>query len=94
MALNKNIKAFVLHISFLRLRSKMKIHLARKVQITLLLAKKVIVPAKYLDLADVFSEESANVLPKQTKANKHAIKLEQDKKLPYKPINSLGPIKL
>ena len=30
----------------------------------LLLAKKVIIPAKYLDFADVFLEESANILSK------------------------------
>ena len=38
MALNKNIKAFVVFVSFLKL--KINIHLARKAQIALLLAKK------------------------------------------------------
>ena len=45
----------------------------------LLLTKKVIGPAKYSDFANVFSEESANVLSKQTKINKHAITLEESK---------------
>ena len=40
------------------------------------MAKKVIVPAEYLDSADVFLKESANILQEQTRANKHAIKLK------------------
>ena len=35
----------------------------------LVLAKKVTVPAKYLDFADVFLEKSANILPEQTGVN-------------------------
>ena len=60
MALNENIKAFVMHIS--SIGSKITIHLVRKAQMALLLAKKIIVPAKHLDFADIFSEKSANVL--------------------------------
>ena len=66
-ALDKTLKAFVIHIS--SLGSRMPIHPARKAQLTLLLAKKVIVIAKYLDFANVFLEELANILPKQTSAN-------------------------
>ena len=62
VAFNENIRAFVVHVSFLSLRSKMTIYLARKVRIVLLLVKKVIVSAKYLDFADVFLEESTNIL--------------------------------
>ena len=60
----------------------------------MLLAKKVIVPAKYLDFANVFLEESANVLLKQIGVNEHAIKLEKSKQLPYRPIYSLRPVEV
>ena len=79
MALDENIKAFVLHMSFLSLRSKMTIHLAREVQIALLLAKKETVLAEYADFANVFLEKSVAVLSKQTGINKYAIKLVEDK---------------
>ena len=59
--------------------SKITIYLARKAQIALLITKKVTVPAKYSDYADVFSKKSAKVLPKQTCINEYTIKLEEDK---------------
>ena len=74
VSLDKNIKAFVVHVSSLELR--ITIYLARKAQMAFLLAEKVIVPAKYLDVADVFSKKSANILAKQTRVNEHVIKLE------------------
>ena len=70
----------------------MTIHPAKEAQLALLLAEKVSAPIKDLDFADVFLEKSANVLPEQTKANEHAIKLEIGKQLSYKPIYSLGPV--
>ena len=82
----------MVYVSSLGLR--ITIHLAKKIQMALLLAKKVTVLAKYSDFADVFSKKSANVLLKQTKANKHAIKLEKSKQLFYGPIYSLGLVKL
>ena len=60
--LNENIEAFVVYVSFLELR--IIIHLAKKTQMALLLVEKVAVPAEYLDFADVFLEESANILLK------------------------------
>ena len=60
----------------------------------LLLAKKVTIPAKYSDFADIFLEESANVLPEQTGANEHTIELKKGKQPPYEPIYSLGPVEL
>ena len=51
-------------------------------------------PTEYLDFADVFLEKSANVLPKRTGVNEHAIKLEEGKQPPYGPIYSLGPVEL
>ena len=92
MALNENIKAFIVHVSSLGLRNT--IHQARKAQMALLLAKVVTVLAKYLDFADVFLKESSNILPKQIKVNEHVIELENGKQLPYKPIYSLKPVKL
>ena len=82
----------MLHVSSLRLTITM--HLVRKVQLALLLAKKVTVPTRYLDFADVFSEKSANVFPEQTKANEHVIKVEKGKQLSYRPIYSLGRLSL
>ena len=45
----------------------------------LLLAKKVIVFAKYWDFADTFLKKSINVFSERAKVNKHAIKLEEGK---------------
>ena len=76
------------------LGSKITIDLAKKAQMALLLAKKVIVPVKYLDFADFFLKKSANILPKQIGVNKFAIRLQKDKQLPYGPIYNLGPVEL
>ena len=54
----------------------------------------VAIPAEYSDFKDVFSKESAAVLPEHTKINTHAINLEEGKQLPYGPIYSLGPVEL
>ena len=43
------------------------------------MAKKVTVPAEYSDFANVFLEESANILSEQTGVNEHAIELEEGK---------------
>ena len=56
VALDEHIEAFVVHVSSLSLGSKMTIHPAWKAQIALLLAKKVTIPAKYLEFADAFSK--------------------------------------
>ena len=45
----------------------------------LLLAQKLTILAEYLDFAEVFSEESANILPKQIRVNEHVIELEKGK---------------
>ena len=74
----------------------MIIHPKRKAQITLLKAKKtfVSVPIKYLDFANVFSEELAAMLLEYIKINTNTIDLEKNKQPPYRPIYSLGPVKL
>ena len=59
---------------------------------TLLLAKKVSVLAKYLDFTDVFLKKSANIFLKQNRANKYMIRLEKDKQPSYGLIYSLKPV--
>ena len=90
--LDENVKAFVMHVSSLGLR--MTICPAKKAQLALLLAVEVIMPTEYLNFADVFLEKSANVLPKRTGANEHAIELEKGQQPPDGPIYSLGPVEL
>ena len=63
-------------------------------QIASLLTEKVTIPNKYSDFANVFPEEKALVLLKQTELNKYAIELEEDKQPSYKPIYSLGLVEL
>ena len=92
MELDKNVEAFMVHVSSLGL--KMSIHPVREAQLALLMTKEVTVPTEYSDFADFFLEKSANVLQKRTRANKHAIKLEKSKQLSYGPIYSLGPVEL
>ena len=60
----------------------------------LLLAKKKIIPVKYLDFADIFLEKSVTILLKQTGENKYPIKLKEDKQPAYKTIYSLKLVKL
>ena len=72
----------------------MSIHLARKAQLALLSTEKITVPVKYLDFADLFLENSANVPLEQTDANEHAIKLEEGKQPLYRPIYSLRLVQL
>ena len=90
--LNGNIKDFVVNVSFLSLKLRMTIYLATKIQIALLLVKKVIILVEYLDFGDVFLEKSANILLEQNKTNKYAIKLEKGKEPTYGPIYSLRSI--
>ena len=93
-ALDKNVKAFVVHISFLSLRSKITIHLAWENQIALLLAKEITILVKYADFANIFLKKSIKILQKRTNINKHAIKLVDAKQPFYKFIYSLGLIEL
>ena len=90
--MDENIKAFVVYFS--SLRPRITIHAAREAQIAKLLAKEVTFLAKYLGFADLFSEEPANLLLKQTVVNEHAIELKKGKKLTYRPIYNLRPVEL
>ena len=95
MALDAESKTFVMYILALEtLLLGLLIQPDKKAQIIFLLTKKVIIPDKYSNFANIFSEKKALVLPEQTKLNEHAIKLEGDKQPPYMPIYSLGPVEL
>ena len=93
-ALDENIKAFVVHVSFLSLKLKMSIHPAQEAQIASLIAEEITVVAKYSDFPNVFSKRLAEVLPKCIGINKHPIKLEDGKQPLFGPIYSLGPVEL
>lgn len=57
-ALNKNTKTFEMHIIFLKaIAVKILIYLDKKAQIASLLIEKVLIPNKYSDFANVFSEK-------------------------------------
>lgn len=88
-ALDENVEAFIVYMTFIVLGS-MLIHLARKGQIALLLAKEVKILAEYLDFLNAFLEKKALVLPELTKLNQHIIKLQDGKQLPYRPIYNRG----
>ena len=92
--MDTNIEAFMVHVDFLSLKSRMIIYLAKKAQIILLLVKKVIIPTKYLYFVDIFSKNLAKMLPEQIRVNEYAIKLKKGNQPLYEPIYSLGPIKL
>ena len=91
-ALDGNSETFVVYVASLNLLPG--IHLDKEAQIASLLTKKVKIPDKYLDFTDIFSEKKVLVLPERTKLNEHAINLENVKQPPYKPIYSLGPVRL
>ena len=91
-ALDENVEAFLVYMTFLT--SKMLIHPTRKALVALLITKKVTVPAKYSDFADIFLKESVEMLLEHTGINEHAIKLEDGKQPPYGPIYSLGLVEL
>ena len=93
-ALDLDQEAFVVHVA--TLFSSMEVHPDREVQVAALIADKapVAIPAEYSDFEDVFSKESATVLPEHTEINTHAIDLEEGKQPPYGPIYSLGPVEL
>lgn len=64
IALAKDVEAFVIHVTFLTLRSMM-IHLAWKTQMASLLSEEVILLTEYTDFADLFLKKLAEVLPKK-----------------------------
>lgn len=64
-ALNKNVKAFVVHMTFINLnKQKMSIQLAKEALIALLIVEKVQILTEYSDFSNRFLEEKAFILPK------------------------------
>ena len=68
-------------VHIVTLLNQIKVHPDREVQIAALIADKVPITilAKYSDFEDIFSKESAAVLPEHTEINTHILDLEEDK---------------
>ena len=88
--LNENIQVFIVHVALFT--SKIIIYAAWEAQISLLLAEKVNISAKYADFVNGFLKESVKVLPERTGINEHTIELEKGKQPSYRPIYSLGAV--
>lgn len=88
MALDPDKEAFVVYTAYLN--SKMTIYSTWEAQIALLITKKIVIPAEYLDFANAFWEESAAELSKRFDYNKHSINLKSGKQTPYKSIYNQG----
>ena len=88
-------ETFVMHVAF-RKQEEMPVHSKKQAQVRVLLFNKAPtkVLAEYSDYSDVFSVEHAAELPENTGMNEHAIKLEEGKQPPFRPIYSLGPVEL
>lgn len=71
---DEDVKTFVVDMSLLSLRL-MRIHLAWEARMALILNEELTVSMEYANFADIFSKESAKILPKSTSVNKHAIQL-------------------
>lgn len=85
-------KAFVIDVA--HLKAKMLIHANQEAQIVLLEAKKVTIPAIYLDFTNLFSKKLAAELLERSDINKHSIIIEPGKQPPYGPIYNLDLVKL
>ena len=93
-AIDKDSETFVVHVA--SIIETMSIYLARKAQIAALQADTAPtkVSAEYSDYIDVFSTDLAIDLFENTGMNEYAIKLTDEKQLPFKPIYALNSIKL
>ena len=74
MTLDENSETFVVYVASLNLIPG--IYLDREAQIASLFTEEVKIPDKNSDIANVFLEEKALVLPECTELNEHAIDLE------------------
>lgn len=84
MALNNNIKTFLLYIS--SVAAIMIIYLAKKALIFSLLVNKVVILAEHLDFPNIFSKYLTKILLKCTRANEYVIQLEKSKQQLYRLI--------
>lgn len=92
IALDLGKKVFIKYVVYLS--SIIMIFLAQDSQIALLITKKVVIFAKYLDYINVFLKKSAIELFKHFNINKYTINLELSKQLLYGLIYSLRSIEL
>ena len=90
---NKNVKAFVIYVTSLKL-NLIPIYLAQEAQIALLLIEEVQTLSKYLDFSNVFLDEKTLILSEVPKMNQHAIKLQEDQQSLYRLIYSMSLVKL
>ena len=93
--LDADSETFVVHVA-IREREEMPVHVEKQAQVGGLLFNKAPtkIPAEYFDYSNVFSAENAVELLENTEMNEHAIKLEEDKQLPFGLIYSIGPVEL
>lgn len=66
MILNKDIKAFMMHVTFLL---KISIYSVKETQIPSLIAEEAKILTKYLHFLDIFSEKKALILSEITNLN-------------------------
>ena len=97
--LDEESETFVVYVAALETSSGlawMTMHPSRAAQIAALKQDETFikVSSKYTNYADVFSFDLAIKLPENIGINNYAIKLEKRKQPLYRPIYSLGPIKL
>ena len=94
-AIDVNNKTFVVHVA-IRKWEEMPVHSKKQAQVRVLLFDKAPteVPAENSDYSDIFSAENAAELPENTRINKHAIKLEEDKQPSFGPIYNLRLVEL
>lgn len=92
VALDKNIETFIVYVAILFTALIIQVYSTRQVQVSLLFANKSPVEdlPKCLDYTDIFLFDFTMELPENIYINKHVIKLEEDKQVPYEPIYSLG----
>lgn len=72
VALNKNIKVFVIYIN--SLVGRITIYLAKKAPKSFLFVKKVTFAVEYWDFANISSKKITKILLKYNKANKYTEK--------------------
>ena len=72
----------------------MAIYLVMKAQITLLIAKKVQILAKYLDFSEIFLKKKALMLLKTINLNQYIIEFQENQQPSYRSIYNLGTVKL
>lgn len=96
-ALDEEFKTFVVHVAALGASLVgMTIHPLQTAQIAALKQNETStkMSPKYADYAGIFSFDLAMKLFENTDINKHALKMQDRKQLPYRPIYSLEPVEL